>query len=280
MRQLERIQAALPGLCITAPRLLHSRHSDVIEANIGAQPYIFKIPKSAGYNLAQEIALLNWLQGRLPLAIPQPQYGSAALGFFAYPKLPGVIARADTIDCDAAAALFAQTLACLHQLDCPVPVQSDPSQHYAARILAALDNLPAPASDLRGHLERLAHEMLAQNAPMQRCLIYNDLHLGNILVDPARGAVTALLDFGFCAQGDPHRDFHQLHKQQPALMAGLLHHYAALCPATTINPARVALLSAVDLAAYYLALAADPDSHAAATQVLIDLRALLCSETA
>ena len=190
------------------------------------EQWILRFPKSghAAEYLKHELAILPKLQGRLPLPIPDPRYSAldAQTGlplFMGYAMLPGeplLQSRADKLPADsqileALARDLADFLRALHailprELDLDDKVESPRDEWtriYQGFRQQLYRYMRAVARDAvsRSFDEALADEDLWRLTP---CLHHGDLGAANILTQDGR--VSGIIDFGFCAVGDPAQD--------------------------------------------------------------------------
>ncbi|MGQ0842170.1 phosphotransferase family protein [Actinokineospora sp.] len=183
-----------------------------------------------------EADLLAALAGISPLPVPEPAFVAAESGCLAYRKIPGV-----------------------PLLDVPEPQRSEFGHTMAAALgglLAALHAVPAdrltglvepdrfaPAEWLREAAESypaVAEAVpAAHRAPIatflntapptdDRPLVFshNDLGIEHVLVDPATGTVTGIIDWSDAAFVDPAHDFGLLHRDLgPAVLDAALRGY-------------------------------------------------------
>ena len=238
-----------------APKLAHGEarlivgHGQFNHVLCIDERWIVRFPKSdhAAKYLKHELTILPKLQGRLPLPIPNPQFRSAdpesALPrFMAYAKLPGepLLPRrtdklpADARVLDALAQDLARFLRALHaippaELDLDEPVESprdEWTRFYQAFRQQLYGYMRAAA---REAVSRSFHEALANDELWRgrACLHHGDLGAANILTQTGR--VSGIIDFGFCAVGDPAQDLGALLAScGEAFAARVCRHYPAL----------------------------------------------------
>ncbi len=219
------IHAAYPALRIERMRLNdEGQYNDILIVN---DDLIFRFPRhDAGIEqLEREIALLDRLRPALPLPIPEPIYcclTPRAVGqvFAGYRMLPGeplwretTATIADPAITQRLAMQLAAFLRNLHDI---------PASHVA--------NLLPPTDwrqlwdDLEGeihsalfpHLPEGARERIAArfaafrddpaNFAFTPTVIHGDFGSGNLLWDAHTGVMTAVIDFGSVAIGDPALD--------------------------------------------------------------------------
>ena len=174
---------------------------------------------AASHSRVREFALLRvaWKGGVL---VPEPLWlceDEAVLGqpFYVMRRLPGTAAghllvKADgpVADGEALAGRLGQELAKIHRIRPPqadldfleVP-KPDPARHAVALYRRYLDALREPRPALEWGLR-----WCEQNAPLpgELVLVHQDFRTGNYLV--ADGALSGILDWEFCAWGDPMAD--------------------------------------------------------------------------
>jgi len=252
-----------PTLELGQASLIQTRHSAVFELPVAGVPYIFKFPLKAALDWQQEVRLLEFLQGQLPGLIPRPEYIGRSAAYFGYRMLEGDTARGlvqeqyEALASAANADYLADFLQRLHFMTLPdatqLHIRPDPSHDYPIRVAELLKSLPYEAEGLAPFLTKLLARWQYEPKDAPRRLIHNDVHLANMIVATDTSHLVAMVDFGFCALGDPHRDFHQLQKQHPQLLAMVLERYNANSSAAPITLGRIALFAAMDQAAYYAA---------------------------
>lgn len=215
--------------------------------------WIFRFPKSAGSaaDLTRELKLLPRLQGRLPLPIPDPRYhasdaDSGDLLFMGYPLIPGepllrerfAALQADDAILEGIARDLSLFLRALHAI---APAELG----LAPAVENARDEWARIGEEIREKLFPLmridARETVARNFESalndsylwryDECLIHGDFGTGNILY--RAGRISGIIDFGFCASGDPAQDLgaliasygepfvERVCRHYPALRAGL-----------------------------------------------------------
>ncbi len=245
---LDLIRLHLPDFAFSGGQLLESsgQFNTVVRID---DAWIFRFPKSANAaaDLERELAILPRLAGLLPLPIPAPEYSvrdpeTGRLRFMGYPNLPG-----ETLMLERYAALaqderrlerivadLARFLRALHQL---------PPAHIEA-IAQDADAYIEWSRFFQGFREKLFPYMRAdarqavtddfENAlrdaelwRYQACPIHGDFGGGNILV--ADGRVSGIIDFSFCALGDPAQDLGALLASYgEGFIRRLLRHYPGL----------------------------------------------------
>ena len=224
MQQLLRqIRAARPDLDVESLReLSDGQHCQVLLVN---ESLVFRFPLYADGRAAlpREVAVLESLQGRLPLPVPRPLFHQpeGPQAFVACARLPGeplwrdtMQAIADRAVVDRIAAQLTGFLQALHSLpaaaiDAPLP-RADTKGVYAdryARIRRHLFPLMRPAAreQVAAHFE----PWLADPASFvwQPVLRHGDFGTDNLLYDAASGRMSAVLDFDSLGLGDPAVDY-------------------------------------------------------------------------
>lgn len=193
--------------------------------------WLFRFPRRAVAlpGISREIALLPWLAGRLPLAVPAPQFIGEPSAAFGWPfwgarliegrelpeaELPderrGALARSvgkflrilHGPDIAATAAGMAEAAGA----DLPEdPMRRADPANRAQRARPVLDRLASegawrPGPDVESLLERAA--AAAERSPRTRVLCHGDLHARHLLVDDA-GAAAGVIDWGDVCLADP-----------------------------------------------------------------------------
>ncbi len=224
---LHHIRTAYPDLAIGHIRQVEGGQYNVVL--IADERLIFRFPRFAAgvERLRYESALLAAIRPRLTLSVPEPRYASfvppePGAAFVGYPLLPGDplwrerVAVSDPAVRDRLAAQLAGFLRSLHAVsvgDLPAGTPlalgfTDPDWRVGwtslcGRIEALV--LPRLGAATRALLVAEFAAFLNDDAnfAFAPTLIHGDFGTGNILWDRARGAITAVLDFGAAGLGDP-----------------------------------------------------------------------------
>lgn len=222
---LSQIRTALRDVQFEHVAYTAGQYHDVLIIN---RTWVFRFPRTREgvTRLIEEARLLEALRGKLPLPIPDPQFQRfeppvPGLAFLGYNLLPGEPLSTGALDEQAdewvrgdIARQLARFLRSLHA----TPL---------SEVAAAFPN-GAEARDTRRHWEEMYHEVREKLMPAMRpdarrdvslhfeaylddrslhdftpCLRHGDFGGSNLLWDRQQGAVTAVLDFSFCAPGDP-----------------------------------------------------------------------------
>ncbi|MEO8395551.1 MAG: aminoglycoside phosphotransferase family protein [Chloroflexota bacterium] len=243
---LQQIHSAYPDLSVALTNISLSggQFSDVLILN---ERLIFRFPKSAhaSAELYPEIAILKALEGKLPLPIPRLLYISerapGQLAFMGYPMIPGqplLRERFAAITDETALEQIASELATFLKVLNALPLDTIPSQGETydsraewqqtfANFEAQL--FPSMRPDARQQItESFA---AALNDPslweFQPVICHGDFGTGNILY--ADGHITGVIDFTFCAVGDPAQDVGALLASYgEAFIERVFQHYPAL----------------------------------------------------
>lgn len=253
---LEKIKSKHPEFDTQNFKILNALHSYVLDVKKGATPYIIKIPQNKDHYFKQEINILKYLEQRdIPhLTTPKLSAHCENGTYLTYPKIEGRIISPDDLTPEKTTALAKQLnyfLQNFHALQPPFKIQQDPSMHYINNIQQALEDeiydqeLTHMAKATLDYAQKI--QTTATGTP-----IFNDLHFGNMLFDHDNN-LTSIIDFGFCAIGNPHRDFHQLHKQHPILMKEVINQYNNNA-GIIIDEKTVEIISLIDILSYYAAL--------------------------
>jgi len=218
---------AVPGLEAAALRELSARSFFVF----ACEREVFRVPQAAWARrwLPHETALLQRLEGKLPLATPAARRQAGRLPLQRYPLLPGRtlaellppegVAEAEQGSLGAAlggflAALQSQPLPPRH------PTFRDPARVHAGRIRRALASLEAAGPALAPGAEAAVAVALAL-PPASPRLLHGDLLAGNLLVDSALRP-SGVIDFSLATAGDPAWDFRLAALLGPACLEAAL----------------------------------------------------------
>lgn len=217
------VRAACPHVAATRLRALGAGQSS--DAILVDDQWVFRFPRHPRgvARLAIEVAVLTALRGRVTLPIPDPIHhllgGAPGEAFIGYRLLPGVPLTRPLLEAQPPsvrrriAAQLARFLRDVHA----VPIASI---GVAVPPVATVERIAEMNRRVRAHLfPRMrpdARRAVAAHfarfladapaAAVTPALIHADLGPGNILVDPDRGALTGVIDFGDCGLGDPAYD--------------------------------------------------------------------------
>ncbi|GII76155.1 hypothetical protein Sru01_11370 [Sphaerisporangium rufum] len=231
----------LPGREIGTPTLL-GEGSDHLAYEIDGE-IIVRVSKSADPGERQEAvrreAGLLALVARLStLPVPEPVFADEEAGVLAYAKLPGVPLNEHPVaEPGRLAEPLGRFAGRLH--DAPL----DQVEHLVPR-----DVYPPPAwladaeRDYRavaGHLppdgRRRVEAFLGRTPPPEPKAVafcHNDLGAEHLLVDPASGALTGVIDWSDAAITDPVRDLALIYRDLgPEVFDRALDHYGRRCDA-------------------------------------------------
>ncbi|KLL09533.1 bifunctional AAC/APH [Protofrankia sp. BMG5.30] len=169
-------------------------------------------PTDRAARIVREVALLAVVADVCPVSVPAPTVVAPDLGCLAYPKLPGVPLAdlglpADAARAAAIAASLGDLLASLHAVPPErvaglVEPDDQPTSGWredAAALYAAVANA-VPA-----HHRRSIEIFLATPPPADRAELvfsHNDIGIEHVLVDPATGLVTGVIDWSDAALTD------------------------------------------------------------------------------
>jgi aminoglycoside phosphotransferase (APT) family kinase protein len=204
----EAFEEEFTGLTVETVRILDTGwHHDAIEVN---GSIIFRVPHHTygrvitPEKVEREVALLRFLQERVPVDIPSPQYVPRDYAYYGYPKLDGVLVRDLVGDCNAddwqryredwvdiASALHGNVnVEQARQLG--VPDFVPPSQRRTEGIFDIPDVDEAVtdfARDVIGELDAY------DSTPNAYVFIHDDMQAHNLLADPQTKRVTGLIDW-------------------------------------------------------------------------------------
>jgi aminoglycoside 2''-phosphotransferase len=240
------LQAAFPHIQIAKPlRLLgFGFHSLVLETPHGM---VFRIAKNwdATAGQAKEARLLPFLQTKLPVTVPSPQWyvGPCTLfpfGVIGYLKIGGITLQPHFLDDQFQASLVetcASFLYALHTIPSDEVQQlgiPGPFLFWTRLERLRIDVLPVlramlPDQDY-SQMEQwwdifLADELLRQATS---CLCHGDLWYENMLVDATDHTVTGILDFEDTVIADPALDFAALLYLGKSFTSAVIEAYQAL----------------------------------------------------
>lgn len=224
---LQAIRRAYAALMIQSAKIIDGgQYNDVLLVN---EELIFRFPRFAEgvEKLAMETAILRGIQGRISLSVPNPFYTSfepeaAGQAFMGYAMIAGEPLLRETLaaieDESTLERLAAQLAGFLHELhavpyrdviayDLPVLDYAAYWQGLYQRIQAKVFAQMSPQGRSRASREFETFLEDRRNFAFQPVLVHSDAGSSNILWNPREGAITGIIDFGFCHAGDPARDF-------------------------------------------------------------------------
>lgn len=220
------VRAGAPAIDAGSLRPLGA--GDFCVAYVTDDGWVVRVPRheQATAALEREARLMEALAGRLPLPVPRPRFHEAAgrdrdaVAFAVHQRLDGVeLGRSfwaglpDGPRADLPARLGA-FLAALHEVDPAVGTRAGLREvdHAAwmrtwARRAGADSGLPLPG-DLLADLHACLAGWVAEDADLRypAAILHADVSPGHVLVDPERGVITGIIDWGDAVIGDPARD--------------------------------------------------------------------------
>ncbi len=201
--------------------------------------WILRFPKDPEHDFIRELALLDVLASRLPVAIPRVEWTGRHTRFAAYRAVDGHhldgddYERAAVGDKATIAESFAETLAAIHvslsaeeidALGVPALDHSDALARVSGALSTfAIDTARSAETVLRQFLDRWTGP--PQVAPV---LLHNDFHLDNLVLSRAGGPIGGLWDFSCVALGEPTFDLRYLAGDSADLLNQVAAHYARL----------------------------------------------------
>jgi aminoglycoside 2''-phosphotransferase len=227
---LMQVQTPYPELRLETARLLDhdGQFNDIMIVN---EALIFRFPRSraaVGY-LRHEARLLDAIGPLLPLPTPRFTYrqleGDGPDGLFAgYPMIPGETLRPERLAAiagEGTVARLAEQLAtflqALHAVEWQSLALELPEHDGRAEWRQTYDEFrdwlypcmrPAVRAEVSAAFDRFLGD--AANFDYRPALCHGDFGGSNILFDPENGAISGIIDFGFCGPGDPAIDLASL----------------------------------------------------------------------
>ena len=191
--------------------------------------YIFKFPKHtrASDSLINEISVLRYLKGKLPIPIPQVVLTGCAcddfaMSFVGYSKIFGTPLRPDLLrnlsheSQEQVAIDLARFLKALHSIEVK-DLNKNLIIDYRKKIE---DDHKKIKSIITGQIIKEQHEKVDgfyrelldkdQYFCYKPCLIHNDFSSDHILYDVSKDRICGIIDFGDAAISDPDNDFMNL----------------------------------------------------------------------
>ena len=225
---LSQIRTVLRNTDIERIDPAEGQFNDIVMIN---KEWVFRFPRyrEGVARLINETRLLEALRGRLPLPIPDPIYqvfeppvpGLAFMGYHLLPGEPFIRAALDQVSSewvrDDLASQLARFLRSMHampldELEGLVPDflrPADGRAEWEVMYAQAREKLfPAMRPDARRQVSEHFEAYLDDSSlhSFNPCLRHGDFGGSNILWDSAQGKITAVIDFSFCALGDPAAD--------------------------------------------------------------------------
>jgi aminoglycoside phosphotransferase (APT) family kinase protein len=188
--------------------------------------------------VSAEAGLLAAVAGISPLPVPEPVFTDREHGCWAHAKIPGVLlldlpesqrlAHAPVVAAALGTFLAALHAAPLEQMAQLVGSDEVPMGEWrdeaTADYTAVISAIPAGR---RGSVEAFLAAPPPEDGGTQ-VLSHNDLGIEHVLVVPATGAVTGVIDWSDAALTDPARDFGLLYRDLgPAALTAALASYRA-----------------------------------------------------
>jgi aminoglycoside phosphotransferase (APT) family kinase protein len=182
---------------------------------------------------AREARLLTMVAGIAPVPVPEPLFTDAEAGCLAYRKLPGVPLLNVPERSAAVPAVLGTLLAALH---------AEPVERFAGlvgvddyppaeRLAEAADTWTRVAAHVPARHRGAIEAFLAAPPPEARyepVFTHYDLGIEHVLVDPATGAPTGVIDWSDASIGDPAHDFGLIHRDLgPGALRAALERYPA-----------------------------------------------------
>jgi aminoglycoside 2''-phosphotransferase len=242
---IETLRAACPGLSIeTSEGIFTGQFNIIIFVN---KTWIFRFPRFAEeiQRAIGEAKLLSSLRGRLPLPIPDPQFihlepPIPGRVFFGYQRLPGdplyrpLLAQTRSEETlNRLAGQLASFLRALHTIpSTDINISAHVADHraeYEQMFREVRENLfqamrPDARKEVSTHYEAYLDDPgLHDFPPVPR---HGDFGGSNILYDPARQAISGIVDFSACAMGDAAADLASISTLGESFYIRILDHYA------------------------------------------------------
>jgi len=236
-RYTETLKADFPNLPIEKVDFIGQGWDHVaVEVN---GSIIFRLPRGV-YNqehlqksVRYETQILKHLRGKLPVAIPDPQFIAPGEKYFGYPKLPGKLLNEILSDFTPQDIMQAQKdwvaiAVGIHQgvpleLARGLEIPEFDSQWFIdnAKKLFSLPDIKQPILDFA---KRVITRAEAIDTSKHLSFIHNDLHFLNLLANPATKRITGLIDWTALTIGPLEKEFSIWewgHDNQLADVAGL-----------------------------------------------------------
>jgi macrolide phosphotransferase len=179
--------------------------------DVDGRPWIFRFPSRPQVTaaLSRELALLPWIAGRLPVAVPRPRIVGHEPPFMAYPRLAGHALSCEEMRCPAVADAVARLLVTLHELpldqvrDRGLPEYDRESwRRYHVTLMARAH----AAVDIPAQVRHRWDRALADDGlwPERMCLVHGDIGPPHLLAEDGR--LTGVIDWESARIADPALD--------------------------------------------------------------------------
>ncbi|WP_029135974.1 phosphotransferase family protein [Nakamurella lactea] len=212
-RVAEALAAGLPGYRPESVRPLDSGSDHDVYVVDGT--LLIRFGRDGAGSPEPEASLLRRLGGLLTVPVPQPVFSDERTGALACRLLPGTpllsIARDIRNEWRAGVgAALGTMLADLHQLTtddlggCPVD-GAPPAESLADAIRSFAEISTDVPAGLRGAMADFLDSRPPPPGP--KVFSHNDLGIEHVLVEPATGSITGIIDWSDAAMCDPARDF-------------------------------------------------------------------------
>jgi len=218
---IQAIQSVYPDLAIqSAEYRAGGQNNDILIVN---ESLLFRFPcyQESFDVLADETAILKAVQGKLPLATPNPIYShfdksDFKMSFVGYPLMAGeavniytLEAKYDDATCQRLADQLADFLKALHSISpdqIPVKVGISEGRAYWSDLYQRIREKLFPLMSTSGREQVMDHfeSYLADDRHFEYrpVLHHGDFGTGNILFDPTAKRFTGVIDFGSADFGD------------------------------------------------------------------------------
>lgn len=175
--------------------------------------YIFRFPRSETFPSELELEVLRRLRGRVPVAIPEPEYQGRTPRYMGYRKLDGAhfsednYLRSDQGERSRLAQQIAEFFWSVHAtLDRralePLGIAREDWRPRLDRELAILEASPFPGLEAFARAAQSDYEQF-ESAVQDTVVLFDDLQDENMLLD-VQGHLRGVIDFGDVSFGDPH----------------------------------------------------------------------------
>ena len=242
----EQIRKVFPEVELRDCKLdVSGQYNDVLIVN---KMYVFRFPRfrQGLIDMLDETQLLTWLQGKLPLSIPNPCFqhldeavpGKAFMGYrmiagetLTREKLHALKGQSAWKEMAEQLGDFLQVLHGLNIAALGMELPEKDDRAYWATMYAEIRELlfdamrPDARQAVGRHFE--AYLNAAQSLPFMPCLRHGDFGPSNILYDVDEMAVRGIIDFSSAAIGDPAVDFSSLSCYGDDFLQSALTHYPA-----------------------------------------------------
>lgn len=246
------------GLSIKKAKAIHSGMDNfVVEID---EKYIFRFPREVRYRekLITEAKLLKHFKNKLGVPVPKPLFFGTEYSYMGYTKIPGKPLSKQlyqTFSTKEKGQLAKDCARFLYQFHNRISIR----QALGIGLVKGKLSKSVDFSKLKfvkdkavvSSISNAVKFLKTDRKKYPRKVVYWDLHNHNIIIDPKKKKLTAVIDFGDVGVGDINLDFYQMYKFDLDLMMKIIFQYEKLS-GVKLSPFRCLMYATLN-EAYYLA---------------------------